>query len=282
MKKELEDFPDGGENVMNPIALLRSKYDTLTNAEQKLADYIMENPRCMLEGRMSQLSKNAGSSNAALARLSQKLGYEGFSDFRFSMNNYLLSQGGDRSEAGQENVDPIENILDVYTRYIKLIPNYVPREQLQEAAKRICTAKRICIWGFNRTYQSACQLSNRLGRMGIFNKCTDDWIVMTDDSEIVSKEDLCIVLSLAGRGFSGKIGIIDNLKKRCCPLLLITMDGKMPIAQKADWILLLPRVMEDSQDNFFEDQIIVYVMLELLLYEVASLKVSQNKEEKQP
>ena len=123
MKKELEDFPDGGENVMNPIALLRSKYDTLTNAEQKLADYIMENPRCMLEGRMSQLSKNAGSSNAALARLSQKLGYEGFSDFRFSMNNYLLSQGGDRSEAGQENVDPIENILDVYTRYIKLIPN---------------------------------------------------------------------------------------------------------------------------------------------------------------
>ena len=73
---------DNGGNCMDPIALLRSRYDTLTNAEQKLADYIISNPRCMLEGRMSQLSKNAGSSNAALARLCQKLGYDGCSEFR--------------------------------------------------------------------------------------------------------------------------------------------------------------------------------------------------------
>lgn len=258
---------------MNPIALLHSKYDTLTNSEQKLADYIIANPRCMLEGRMSQLSKNAGSSNAALARLCQKLGYDGFSEFRFSMNNYLLSQGGNHENAGQQE-DPIENILDAYTRYIKMLPNYVPREQLQEAAKKICSARRICIWGFNRTFQSACQLSNRLSRLGIFNKCSDDWIVMTDDAEVLGKDDLCIVLSMAGRGFNGRENIVDNLKEHGCPLLLITMNNKMHLAQCADQILLLPRVMDDSQNNFFEDQIIVYVMLELLLYEVASLRVS--------
>lgn len=267
---------------MNPIALLRSKYDTLTNAEQKLADYIMADPRCMLEGRMSQLSKNAGSSNAALARLCQKLGYDGFSEFRFSLNSYLLSQGGDRNENTAEGGDPIENIVDTYVRYLKMIPNYVPREQLQETARKICSARRICIWGFNRTFQSASQLSNRLSRLGIFNKCTDDWIVMTDDAEVLGKDDLCIVLSMAGRGFNGKASILESLKEHGCPLVLITMNNKMPIAQLADQLLLLPRVMDDSQDNFFEDQIIVYVMLELLLYEVASLRVSQNKEEPQP
>ena len=267
---------------MDPIALLRSKYETLTNAEQKLADYIIANPRCMLEGRMSQLSKKAGSSNAALARLCQKLGYDGFSEFRFSMNNYLLSQGGERHENADESDDPIENILDAYTRYIKMIPNYVPREQLQKAAKKICTAKRICIWGFNRTYQSASQLANRLSRLGIFNKCTDDWIVMTDDAEVLDRDDLCIVLSMAGRGFNGRESIVENVKRRGCPLVLITMNNKMPIAQLADEVLLLPRVTDDSQDNFFEDQIIVYVLLELLLYEVASLKVNQHKEEPQP
>ena len=126
---------------MNPIALLHSKYDTLTNAEQKLADYIIANPRCILDNRMSQLSKNAGASNAALARLCQKLGYDGFSEFRFSLNNYLLSQGGDNRKSDQPQNstpnDPLENILDTYIRYIRMIPNYVPREQLQEAAKRI-------------------------------------------------------------------------------------------------------------------------------------------------
>ena len=97
---------------------------------------------------------------------------------------------------------------------------------------------------------------------------------MTDDAEVLGKDDLCIVLSMAGRGFNGRENIVDNLKEHGCPLLLITMNNKMHLAQCADQILLLPRVMDDSQNNFFEDQIIVYVMLELLLYEVASLRVS--------
>ena len=263
---------------MNPIALLHSKYDTLTNAEQKLADYIIANPRCILDNRMSQLSKNAGASNAALARLCQKLGYDGFSEFRFSLNNYLLSQGGDNRKSDQPQNstpnDPLENILDTYIRYIRMIPNYVPREQLQEAAKRICSARRICIWGVNRTFQSACQLSNRLNRLGIFNKCSEDWIVMTDDAELLGKDDLCIILSMMGRGFIGRDLIMNSLKARDCPLLLITMQSRNHLAQYADQILLLPRVSDDSQDNFFEDQIIVYVLLELLLYEVARLQVS--------
>ena len=97
---------------------------------------------------------------------------------------------------------------------------------------------------------------------------------MTDDAELLGKDDLCIILSMMGRGFAGRELIVDNLKAHGCPLLLITMQNKSHLAQYADQILLLPRVSDDSQDNFFEDQIIVYVLLELLLYEVARLQVS--------
>lgn len=257
---------------MNPIALIHSKYDTLTNAEQKLADYIVQNPRCALEYRMTQLSQKAGSSNAALARLCQKLGYDGFSEFRFSLNNYLLSQGSDAPENPNavESHDPLQNIIDTYTHYIRMIPNYVSREQLHTAAKKICSARRISIWGFNRTFQSAQQLSNRLGRLGIFNKCTDDWIVMTDDSEMLGPEDLCIILSMEGRGFAGREYIVENLQSHHCPTLLITMNSRIHLADHADQVMLLPRVTDDSPTNFYEDQVIVYILLELLLYEIAS------------
>lgn len=261
---------------MNPIALLHSKYETLTHAEQKLADYIIQNPRCVLDGRMSQLSRNAGSSNAALARLCQKLGYNGFSEFRFSLNSYLLSQSGSHPDGIDDADDPFQNILNTYTRYIQMIPNYLPQEQLHHAAQQICRAQRLNIWGFNRTYQSAKQLSNRLGRLGIFSKCTDDWIVMTDDAEIMGEKDLCVVLSMEGRGFSGKENILSSLKEHGCPLLLITMNAKMPLAQFADQLLLLPRITDDSPSNFFEDQVIVYVALELLLYEIAQLQIDSS------
>lgn len=255
----------------DPITQLRQQYSNLTKAEQKLADYILEEPRRILTGKISEIAGSADSSNAALIRLSQKLGYNGFSEFRFSMNRYLLSHGTENSQDPDEADDPMQRMIGTYVRYLNQIPHFVCRDQLQQIARMISSARRISIWGFNRTYQSARQLSNRLGRLGIFNKCTDDWVVMADDAEIMDEHDLCILISVEGRGFAGKESIVSSLSKRGCQTLLITMNPKHPLVKEMQHVLTLPWISHDTSTNFFEDQIILYMGLELLLYEVAKL-----------
>lgn len=256
---------------MDPMTLLQKNMDSFTKSEQKLAQYILSNPRCVLRLSITDITRLANSSNAALVRLCQKLGYKGFSDFKFSMHRYLLSHGAERSDDQGQPQSPMQSTIEAYIQYIRQLPDFVKEEDLRQAAETICAARHIAIWGFNRTFQSAQQLSHRLGRLGIFNQATDDWVVMTDTSEILTDKDLCITISVAGRGLAGRDALFRSLRDRGCPILLITMNPKISAAKYATQIFTLPWISHDDADNFFEDQVIVYLFLELLLYEVAKI-----------
>ena len=221
------------------------------------------------DGSMSlEDSLKAYEEGVALVRLCQKLGYKGYSEFKYSMHRYLLAQGAERGEESGEGPaapDPMHNTIETYVRYLRRIPDCVNTDDLRRAAQNIS------IWGFNRTFQSAKQLSNRLGRLGIFNQVTDDWVVMSDDAEILAQGDLCILISTMGRGIRGRENTLRTLRERGCKIILICMNPKQPAAEYADLVFALPWISHDAGDNFFEDQIIVYLFLELLLYEVAKL-----------
>ena len=120
--------------------MLKRNYDTLTKAEQRLADYILSHPRCVLDGLgISDISKAARSSNAALVRLCQKLGYKGYSEFKYSMHRYLLAQGAERGEESGEGPaapDPMHNTIETYVRYLRRIPDCVNTDDLRRAAQR--------------------------------------------------------------------------------------------------------------------------------------------------
>ncbi|MPN00663.1 hypothetical protein SDC9_147859 [bioreactor metagenome] len=48
------------------------------------------------------------------------------------------------------------------------------------------------------------------------------------------------------------------------------MNPHLPLARDVDQVIALPCISRSSTTNFFEDQIIVYLFIELLLYEVAN------------
>lgn len=250
---------------MGPIEMIQKKYDDLTRAEQRAADYILHDPKIILGCTLSSLAESAGTSNAAMIRMCQKIGFAGFSEFKFSLHRYLISNGADETAPEQ---DSIQGLLSTYIHYLSQLPAFVPVDDLQKLADWICTAKHLDIWGINRTAQSAKQLSNRLGRLGIYSKFTDDWIVMFDDAEILQQDDLCILFSMNGRGNSNYGQMLENLRDRGCNVALVTMNARLKLAQFADLVIILPWISHDTQANFFEDQIIVYMFIEMLLYEV--------------
>lgn len=250
---------------MDPIERIKVHYDSLTKAEQQVADHILRDPQSMLSTNLTRLAKTAGVSNAAVIRLSQKIGFNGYSELKFSMSRYLLSHGAETGEAHQ---DSAQYLLDTYARYIRQIPDFVPPELFEAIAQKILTARRLDIWGINRTAQSARQLSNRLQRLGIYNKMTEDHVVMWDDAAILEEGDVCILFSLNGRGCADYPQMLADLRDRGCCTILVTMNPHLKMAQHAALTVTLPWISHESAANFFEDQIIVYVFIELLLYEI--------------
>lgn len=254
---------------MDPLTQLKIEFDSFTKSEQKLARYLLDNPTCILSNitTIDSLTKAAGSSNAAMVRLCQKLGYKGFSEFRFSMHRALMTHVTDDLES-TDGTDTMQGLLNIYTGYINQLPQFVSPEELKEAAQVICSAKRIAIWGSNRTFLSAQQLSHRLRRMGIFNEASNDWVVLRDDTEILGKDDCFILFTMKGRGFNPYTNYVTELTKRGCHVILVTMDPKLPAAKDANQVFTLPCPSKDPSVNFLEDQVVTFLFIELLLYEV--------------
>ena len=256
---------------MDPIQLLQDRYEELTKSEQKLAKYLLSNPQSILNLTIDTITKAAGSSNAAMVRLCQKLGYKGFSEFKFSMQRSLIAHSAAQTDP-EGQVSPHQEILNAYTGYINQIPQFVSREELQRMAKAICGANRLVFYGINRTFLSAQQLSHRLRRIGIFNEATEDWIVMGDNAAILEEGDCCVLFTMKGRGGVEQYSsTAQNLKKRGCHVILVTMTANLPIAKHADQVILLPCPSRDPLANFYEDQIVTFLFIELLLYEVTRL-----------
>ncbi len=252
---------------MDPIALLRSNFDSFTKSEQKLARYLLDSPASILSNSIDYIAKAAGSSNAAMVRLCQKLGFKGYSEFRFSMHRSLITHAADDLDSA-DKLSPMQGLLNIYTSYINQLPQFVNEQELQKAARVICNAKRIAIWGSNRTFLSAQQLSHRLRRMGIFNAASDDWVVLRDDTEILGTGDCFIFFSMKGRGLRQYASYVGNLIARGCYVILVTMDPKIPSAKDATQVFTLPCPSRDPSANFLEDQVVTFLFIELLLYEV--------------
>lgn len=254
---------------MDPITQLKAGFDSFTKSEQKLARYLLDNPTNILnkDTTIDAITKAAGSSNAAMVRLCQKLGYKGFSEFRFSMHRALMTHVTD-DLGPADGIDTVQGLLNIYTGYINQLPQFVHSEELQKAAQVICSAKRIAIWGANRTFLSAQQLSHRLRRMGIFNEASNDWVVLRDDTDILGKGDCFILFTMKGRGFNPYTGYVTELVKRGCHVILVTMDPKIPAAKDATQVFTLPCPSKDPSVNFLEDQVVTFLFIELLLYEV--------------
>src|SRR5690554_2094424 len=70
---------------MNSIVNIKENLSSLTEAEYKVATYILENMESVVNQSVQKVAKLSGSSPSAVVRLSKTLGYSGFSDLKVQL-----------------------------------------------------------------------------------------------------------------------------------------------------------------------------------------------------
>ena len=76
---------------MGPIERLELNKNNLTKSEIEIMEYIKKNPMDIVQFSIIQIAEKANTSKSAVIRLCQKIGYDGFSEFKFDMSRYLVS-----------------------------------------------------------------------------------------------------------------------------------------------------------------------------------------------
>lgn len=253
---------------MNPLDRLDLNKDSFTKSEHLIMKYIISKPLDIIQLSIVEIAKKSNTSKSAIIRLCQKIGYDGFSEFKFDLSRYLISNN--QTIDNTENMNSITAITSSYADYINKINTTLTLEDLNRLSELILTSKRLKIFGYNRTGFSANQLRYRLSKIGFDAEAITDPVLMNDCANSLNKNDLCIIFSIKATKdmYSDCFKI---LRENNCKIVLITMTPRTPLKSYCDFIISLPYISKLSDIKFLDDQAIFFVFIEIILSELAKL-----------
>jgi len=258
----------------NPIDQIQSYYEDLTKTDKEIAIYIINNPRDVITQSMDYMVKQTNSSKSALSRFAQRIGYEGFTQFKYDMGRFLISSGG---ISQGEDSDPIHKIVKTYSEYILKMADSLDPKQLDRIAAAFAEADNVKIFGINRSYNSANQLKQRLTRIGYTNISSEgDQAVIGDYLASAKDNDVFVIFTTTDntKFYTPRLKEIANRK---CKIICFTANPSLPFRKQCYEYVTIPRISKDSYASFLDDQAIFMVLIEILMEAIARKSQADNE-----
>jgi DNA-binding MurR/RpiR family transcriptional regulator len=137
---------------------------TLTPAERRVAEVVLEHPQLVAFGTVAELAEKAGSGAATVVRLAGKLGYDGFTGLQAAVQHTLSVQLRPAAERIREPAatDAIARHLQAELDNVHNTLHAVDASALAEVVERAATAARVFIISGDASGGVARQMVNEL------------------------------------------------------------------------------------------------------------------------
>ena len=90
---------------MQPLLIIRSERGQMSAIERRIADFILENTHLLRDYSSQQLANALGISQSSVVKFSQKLGFKGYPDLKFSIGEAVARNGADADPAEDAATD---------------------------------------------------------------------------------------------------------------------------------------------------------------------------------
>jgi len=209
--------------------------DMFTKSDKIIYDFIEQDPQLIEDMTISRLGKMAKVSTSAVLRYCQRLGYSGYSEFRFDLIKSI------HSSSPISGASLVQSHLGLYKYGLEQLDS-LPQEKLMTFVRLIVDAPFIACLG---TVKSALPAMNFYYNFTSLKKrvlpltgMLSPWAEYT-----VSPEDLILIFSVTGN--TANEGIHDLLvsaREHNCNVLLVTCNKKPKLTRYATHILELPQL----------------------------------------
>lgn len=247
---------------MNIIETLNMMLPELTKNERKLAENLINNPIDLIRySSADSLAKNSGCSRASLIRLTQKLGFSGFAEFKSAFSKEMA-----------ENISPnTQSVLDYYANTITLLNNVYNTQGFKTAIEILREAREVYTQGSYHSNYSAKQFAFRLNRNNRSAHAIDEACTPSNTPGLHYPGSVLVIFSISGGKFTDDfLKPLEDLKKgSCCKVILITMDDNTPYSKYADATIILPCVSRMCKTSILDDAAVFYLAIEMIIEKLA-------------
>ena len=233
---------------MNKTSLnIKMRYNEMGKAEKRIADWIEQNPGKIISLSIVELAEQCGCGEATIVRFAKRLGLNGYQELKFSL---AAEDGGSPVST---HITATDNAYQIYQKvcndiYLSLekTKESLKEKSISDAAEKICSARKIVIFGLGNSSSIAIDASHKFMRAGLnVNSYTDNHMQVIAASHL-EEGDVAIGISHSG---SSK-DIVEALKiarDHGATTIAITNSGKSPILKQSD--IVLATTSEETKYN---------------------------------
>lgn len=268
--------------IENVLLKLREIKDSLTPAEKKVADYVLEFPEEVTQYSINMLATKSKTSDASVVRLCKTLGYGGYRQFVVSISAELASR---TTESGEEYTDIqpgddidtiIKNVSLNNCRSIEDTLMVIDKESVKNSVELLRSAKRIYFYGIGASGLVCMDAQQKFMRINKICFAHTDGHTQLTSASMLEKNDVAVVISNTGT----TVEILETLKlikKTQASIIAITRYGKNVLSNSADQVLFISTPEMTIRSGAMGSRIAMLNIVDILFSGVASLEYKNIK-----
>lgn len=238
-------------NDLLTVMKIKNKLSAFTEAEQKVAIYIVENAHYIPTMTTKELAQQAKASEATIVRFCKTIGVGSFKMLKVilakentmvekNINDFSLIHSGDTPSSLFHKVTYFNKSA------IELTLKSVDRKELEQAVTLLKCAKKIAFFGVGGSYPPAIDAQYKMMKLGFHSFASPDFHYMVSLITTMTEEDVLVVISTSGKTKEA-VELANYAKNQKVSVIAITTLQKSPLYKIADLNLCIPHVEEEHR-----------------------------------
>ncbi|MCH6265562.1 MULTISPECIES: MurR/RpiR family transcriptional regulator [Neobacillus] len=224
------------------FSLIRSRYNSFTNTEKKVADYVLENIKDVIYMSITDLADACDVGESSVFRFCKTMNLKGYQEFKIALA-HSISQGEETPQiSGQITMqDTIGELASkILTTNVSALTdtfNLINEDDISTAIDYIIAADRVHFFGVGASLMTAMEAKNKFMRVTNKTECSIDTHLQIMSAALMTDNDVAVLISYSG-STKDTIEVARVVKERGAKIIAITRFAKSPLTSYADITLL--------------------------------------------
>jgi len=259
-------------SVINQIC---ASMDSFFDTEKKIGDYIVRNPKKVVDMTVGELAKECGVSEASVSRFCKRIELKGFHHLKISLARELVDAKDDGEISGHISVDDMEGslrgILSNKMEELRQTVAMIDREELKKILDVINNADTVLMAAVGNTIPVAMDGAYKLNQIGIRAMSTPIWETELGYSYNLTDKDVVVAISNSGES-TGVIQILEAAKSRGAVVISITNNARSSVAELSTYHITTATREKLFLDGYCFSRVSATMVIEIIYLLLASMR----------
>jgi DNA-binding MurR/RpiR family transcriptional regulator len=259
-------------SVINQIC---ASMDSFFDTENKIGDYIVRNPKKVVDMTVGELAKECGVSEASVSRFCKRIELKGFHHLKISLARELVDAKDEGEISGHISVDDMEGslrgILSNKMEELRQTVAMIDREELKKILDVINNADTVLMAAVGNTIPVAMDGAYKLNQIGIRAMSTPIWETELGYSYNLTDKDIVVAISNSGES-TGVIQILEAAKSRGAVAISITNNARSSVAELSTYHITTATREKLFLDGYCFSRVSATMVIEIIYLLLASMR----------